>query len=218
MDKGKLKDTLAKGAGELGVELGERSVEMFITYLEELKKWNKKINLTSLSSDHDIVTRHFLDSLTPLRFLGDTKTLLDIGSGGGFPGIPLKIASPGLDVTLVEATEKKVHFLRHIIRLLDLGGIRVMNVRAEDGRVAWKFRRSFDCVTSRAFTDLRQFLGAAWSYVSPGGIILAMKGPKDRKLAGELESMQGRKFDLHEVDVPFADRKTTIVVFHVEHG
>ncbi|MEK7314264.1 MAG: 16S rRNA (guanine(527)-N(7))-methyltransferase RsmG, partial [Deltaproteobacteria bacterium] len=113
-------DILRAGAKELNIEMRESEERAFLIYLEELKKWNEKINLTSLRSDRDITVKHFLDSLTVARFLKDNNvsSLLDIGSGGGFPGIPLKIVMPELKVTLLEAIEKKVNFLKHIIRTL----------------------------------------------------------------------------------------------------
>src|SRR4030067_3464765 len=102
MDEKALEKLLIDGASGLGVLLDARSVAAFITFLRELKAWNKKINLTSIDKDEDIIVRHFLDSLTVCRFLGGTERVLDIGSGAGFPGLPIKIAIPENDVGVLD--------------------------------------------------------------------------------------------------------------------
>ncbi len=215
----KLIKTLRNGAEELGVDLSEGAVALFDAYLNELKVWNRKINLTAIDTDGEIVTKHFLDSLTPHRYLKGATKLLDIGSGGGFPGLPLKIADPALEVALIDCVEKKVHFMRHIIRILGLKGASAVAGRVEDPMIIDKHRGYFDAVISRAFTELKGFLSLAAPYVAPGGMAIAMKGPQYEE---ELHGVEGFKGfsppEVHEVRVPFTDRTTAVIIFRKEAG
>ena len=219
MEQRKITDMLIAGAKELDIEMRESNIKAFSLYLEELKKWNEKINLTSLRSDRDITVKHFLDSLTAARFLKDNKvsSLLDIGSGGGFPGIPLKIVMPKLKITLLEAIEKKVNFLKHIIRTLGLDNIEAIKGRAEDEEIIKTYKNSFDCVISRALSSIKDYINLAKPYIKENGIILAMKGPVEKKLSSELDEYQKHgdySFKLHEIISPFSPSKTTIIIFH----
>jgi len=201
------------GAAELGVDLNETAISAFSVYLEELKAWNRKINLTSIDSDREVIIRHFLDSLTPYRYIKGTERLLDIGAGAGFPGIPLKIADPSIEVTLIDSIGKKVYFMRNIIRKLGLKGIEAISGRVEDKSLIGKYGARFDCVISRAFTGLGRFLELSLPYVRTGGSIVAIKGPsyKDElKGAGKI-GLDGPR--IYEVKVPFEERFTTLVIF-----
>ena len=220
MEQRKIADMLIAGAKELDIEMRESDIKAFSLYLEELKKWNEKINLTSLRSDKDITIKHFLDSLTVVRFLKDNNvsSLLDIGSGGGFPGIPLKIVMPKLKITLLEAIEKKVNFLKHIIRILGLNNIEAIKGRAEDKEIIKAYKSSFDCVISRALSSIKDYIHLAEPYIKEKGIILAMKGPVEKKLSSELNEYQKHRkypFKLHEITPCFSPSKTTIIIFRV---
>lgn len=206
---------LREGASQLGVTLDSGQISQYLLYIEELKKWSKRINLTALKDDRDIVVRHFLDSLIPLRYIKDVETILDIGTGAGFPGLVLKVACPDLRLTLLEPTGKKTHFLRHIVRTLGLEGVEVVNGRAEDKAIIEKNAKSFDCVISRALSELATFYSWAEPYIGEGGTIVAMKGPLDGKLDAELKEIEGAEPRVEEIDIPFSDRKTAIVVFPV---
>ena len=126
-----LEDRIINDARQIGVFLDQKMVQEFLIYLKELKEWNQKINLTSLKTDEAIITTHFIDSLTLIPHLPSSASILDLGSGAGFPGIPLKIAAPAHNITLLEATRKKANFLRHIIRILGLSKTTVVECRAE---------------------------------------------------------------------------------------
>ncbi|MBI5563018.1 MAG: 16S rRNA (guanine(527)-N(7))-methyltransferase RsmG [Deltaproteobacteria bacterium] len=209
---------LTKGATGLGVELPAQAIERFLLYMKELKAWNRRINLTAIDDDSAIITRHFLDSLLPAPYLKDATTLLDIGAGAGFPGIPLKIAMPGLNVTLVDSVTKKVMFMRHVCRTLGLGkDIEAVSARVEDKAVLAKYGASFDAVISRAFSGLGAFLEAAMPYVRPGGLIIAMKGPRAGEELAEAAGVKGvGQPEPHEAAVPFTGRRTTLVIFRKE--
>ncbi len=215
-----MRDTLIKGALELGVELSGLQVERFFVYMEELRKWNEKINLTSIVDEREIIIRHFLDSLALCSFVHDGERLLDMGSGAGFPGIALKIANPSLDVTLMDKVEKKAVFMRHIIRTLELEMIDVVSARADDQRVLAELAGTFDVVVSRAFSGLEDFLSLAIPYIKSGARIIAVKGPKSPALADEVESaskredFQGLTLEgVEEIEIPFSDRAGTAIIF-----
>jgi len=203
---------LAVGAAELGIELDKAQISLYQSYIQELKKWSKRINLTSLTGDKDIVVRHFLDSLIPLPYMTGVDSLLDIGTGAGFPGIVLKIARPQLRLTLIEPTGKKTSFLRHITRTLGLSEVDIINARAEDKAVISNNARKFDCVTSRALSELSAFIEMARPYLKEDGRIIAMKGPRDGKLDAELDDIGDMSAKVDEFTIPFSDRKTSIVV------
>ena len=216
MDEKALEKMLIEGASGLGVLLDARSVAAFMTFLRELKAWNKKINLTSIDKDEDIIVRHFLDSLTVCRFLGGTERVLDIGSGAGFPGLPIKIAMPDTDVVLLDTVTRKVHFIRHIIRTLGLqatGGVEAVSARVEEASIVERYGASFDCVVSRAFSELKNFVAVGLPYLKPGGRLIAMKGPA---YAGELDAVElgGLSVpEVHTVRLPTTHIDTVFVVF-----
>jgi len=166
---------LARGLEALGLSLGEDQQAALLRYLGLLEKWNQVYNLTAVREPERMLTLHLLDSLAVLAALPELPaglSLLDVGSGGGLPGIPLSIAQPGWEVTLLEVSQKKASFLRQACAELGLANARVAQQRLEDfGQNA-----TFDLVISRAFSDLKDFLQGAARLVKPGGLILAMKG------------------------------------------
>jgi 16S rRNA (guanine527-N7)-methyltransferase len=173
-----IEDSLKNGARDVGVTLDQKMVQAFLLYLSELKEWNKKINLTSLKEDEAIVTSHFIDSLSIIPYLPSSATVLDLGSGAGFPGVPLKIAAPALTITLLEATRKKANFLRHIIRILGLSNIAVVEFRAEKFSEEAAANPGFDFVLARAFAPLKTLIRLGYPLVRQGGYLVAMKGEK----------------------------------------
>jgi 16S rRNA (guanine527-N7)-methyltransferase len=207
-----LRAMLRDGARGLGVELPGGSLELFMRYLKELKAWGRKINLTAIESDREIVIRHFLDSLTPYRSLAGVEGLLDIGTGAGFPGLPLKIACPGLKAVLMDSVSKKVFFVRHVIRTLGLDNVEAVCARAEDQGTVERLGKGFDCVITRALSGLDEIVGLALPYLKDNGTIIAMKGPSYLK---ELRGFRREGVSLlavNEVRLPFSDRTTVVIV------
>jgi 16S rRNA (guanine527-N7)-methyltransferase len=189
----RLRDLLRQGSQEVGVSLEDLQIELFGLYLQELLEWNKTFNLTGIRDPEDIVIKHFVDSLTPLPYLEPIGRLLDIGPGAGFPSIPLKIAAPGLEVQLVEASRKKISFLKHIIRILELESVTAMHSRVEDIKLP---DEPFDTIISRAFARLEPLVKIVSPLMKPGNTLVAMFGPTtsedhprlaDRALAESLE-------------------------------
>lgn len=173
------KELLVRGAMQLGVELTAAELGRFYTFSAELKKWSKKINLTAIKDDGDIAVKHLLDSLTLLKVMKGKGTLLDIGSGGGFPAIPVKIVLHDLDVVSVDAVEKKVIFQRHAARLLHLHGFEAVHARGEE--LAARYAGHFNWVVSRAFSDIPTFVKIALPLIKESGKIFAMKGKGGRE-------------------------------------
>lgn len=216
MDDARLISMLQEGAKTLGVPMTPLACGQFMGYLRELKAWNAKMNLTAIERDEDVITRHFLDSITPFGLLKGAAHLLDAGAGAGFPGIPIKIVRPDMAVTLLDSVTKKVLFMRHVIRTLGMGpDIEAVSARLEDRAVVRRYGAAFDAVISRAFTSLPAFLEMSLPYLAPGGVIIAMKGPKaGEEVAGLAGHITGLAFEgVHEVEVPFANRQTALVVF-----
>ena len=178
MDKALCTDLLEQASQQVGVILSNVQIELFWLYLQELVEWNSIFNLTSIQDPKNIIIKHFADSLTPLPYLACSGHLLDIGPGAGFPSIPMKIAAPQLRVHLVEASRKKVSFLKHIIRTLNLQSITAVHSRLEDMELP---EHSFQTIISRAFLHLKPLLKLASPLLEPGNTLVAMLGPTTKK-------------------------------------
>ena len=163
-------------AKTIGIDFDRTQNRLFSAHAAELIKWNRKINLTTLTDPIEVASNHFLDSLVPARFMPPHAEMLDIGSGGGFPGIPLKVLLPELSVTLIDASRKKVSFLKHVIRTLNLDDIEALHIRAEDLADHPSYINRFDVIISRALTSLEFFVSLALPLLACGGLIMALKG------------------------------------------
>ncbi len=170
---------ILNGAQELGITIDERVSALFCSHASELINWNRKINLTAITHPRDIAIKHFLDSLVPAKFIPEGSRLLDIGSGGGFPGIPLKIVKPSLSIHLIDGVRKKANFLKHAIRTLRLDQSQALHIRAENLHKNPDYNHSFDVIISRALTNLESFVKAALPLLANQGRIMAMKGEVD---------------------------------------
>lgn len=207
------RDILIQGAISLGVTLTDLQVECFITYLKELKEWNKRINLTSLEDDVDIIVGLFLDSLLIVEYLEPGYRVLDLGSGAGFPGIPLKIVSPDISMVLVDSSIKRVSFQRHIIRLLGLKDISAIHGRAEELSNRKDMEGGFDMVVSRALFSIEGFFNTALPFLKRDGILIAIKGAKGKE---ELECSGLKErgvWEIREKIRPFDRKKTILLIF-----
>ncbi len=174
----KWKKLLYDGAQALEIHVDSDQVDKFTTHAMELAKWNRKINLTAITDPVEVAVKHFLDSMAPDFMIPWNASLLDIGSGGGFPGIPLKILKPSLSVTLIDASRKKVSFLKHLIRILGLENIEAFHVRAEEFSQQALFAGPFNAIISRALSSTPEFVLMALPLLDKNGIIIAMKGKR----------------------------------------
>ena len=206
---------LTTGATKLGVELGTGQTRRLYDYFTELKRWSRKVNLISKNaSDEEIVENHFLDSLALLDLLGELPTsLLDVGSGAGFPGLVCKAVRPEMQVALVEPRLKRVSFLRHICRLLGLVDIEVHGCRLEEGTIANE--SEFDWVVSRAVAEIGDMLTLCGRFKEYGSAVVCMKGPGYlEELKASADAAQGWHLaDTKAYRLPYSGAQRTLLVF-----
>ncbi len=165
--------TIVEGAQELDIQVQPGQVEQFARHASILAEWNQKVNLTTIVDPLEMAIKHFLDSIVPYEYIQSGSRLLDVGSGSGFPGIALKVMIPTLQVTLVEATRKKVNFLKHVIRELGLKHIEAIHTRIED--LDQHNMTQYDVIVSRAFSDLSKFVTVSLPYLAANGHLIAYK-------------------------------------------
>ncbi len=213
MARNDLQALLTKGAELLGLKLSQSQADSCLIYFDELRKWNQKINLTAIRDERDIIVKHYLDSLSyRTGFTPSPGTLLlDMGSGAGFPALPLRIAFPGIRVTLVESTQKKAAFLRHIIRTLDLSGTEVRVQRVGDLSVSMD--RSFDVVTARAFASMGSALTEGSRFLRPHGVMVLSRGPEEKIDSEVLDDVGMMVISRAEIVLPLSDHRRTLWVF-----
>jgi 16S rRNA (guanine527-N7)-methyltransferase len=205
------------GARRLGVEIDEAVTAAFSIHASELVKWNRKINLTAITDPREIAIKHFLDSLAPAGFISDKARLLDVGSGGGFPGLPLKIFKPNTSVLLIDGVRKKINFLKHVLRALGLENIEARQMRPEILLKDLEYAASFDVIISRALSDLSTFVKSALPLLAKHGTIIAMKGEVDvKELDALFADAAGDQYSL-EIEtygLPSIDSQRSLVIIH----
>ncbi|MDD2447480.1 MAG: 16S rRNA (guanine(527)-N(7))-methyltransferase RsmG [Tissierellia bacterium] len=211
-------DTLVKGVRDLNINLDSNQEESFIRYKELLKKWNEKINITTITDDVEIDQKHFLDSLTPLTtslFNGE-KSLIDIGTGGGFPGIPLKIANPDLNVLLLDSLNKRIIFLNEVVKELGLKNIEALHGRAEELSCNPMYREKFDICISRAVAQLNTLGEYCMPFVKVGGHFISMKGPDVKEELGiskkAIKLLGGQLIDTVYIKIPQSDIVHSLII------
>jgi 16S rRNA (guanine527-N7)-methyltransferase len=209
---------LQQGARLLGIELGDEQFALFDLYQNELLKWNATTNLISEKTAGEIVTRHFLDSLSAAKFITNPNArLVDIGCGAGFPGIPLKIAMPSIQLYLLETNRKKVSFLKHIIRTLNLDQTQTLHDRTENIVQAETWKEKFDIVISRAAFKLSDLLTLGQYFLAPDGLLITLKGPDvsselDTALAGGNPSKIYKLYQ-YDINLPLLGPPRKIIIF-----
>mgnify|MGYP003291515745 FL=1 len=208
-------EILAQKAAEAGLELSEKQLEQFNKYYEMLVETNKVMNLTAITEPEDVAVKHMVDSLLAFDKSFANKTLADVGTGAGFPGIPLKIYCPSLKVTLIDSLGKRLKFLENVIKELGLENISCEHARAEDAGKNKKFREKFDLVTARAVARLSVLSEYCLPLVKTGGMFIALKGSKyaEEILEGEqaLKILGGKILSSEEVKLPGLDDGRAII-------
>jgi 16S rRNA (guanine527-N7)-methyltransferase len=224
-------DILRQGLELMGLAafVSEKACARLLSYVHELKKWNRKMNLIARqANDLQIIEKHFLDSLALLPSLRSwsgagkgpmRSALLDIGTGAGFPGLVLKAACPELEVTLVEPREKRVSFLKHIIRTLQLDTIEVVpgRIAIDQSHPAELQPGRYDFITSRALTDIVTFLEMAAPFCSLGGRMICMKGPQGLEEVEGFQAGGGRRgcrlLEIRDLQLPFSGARRYLLSF-----
>lgn len=212
------KYTMSEGAREMGLELTAEQLKAFICYKDLLLAWNEKMNLTAIVEEQQVAVKHFLDSLALLGKL-DVKVhrrMLDVGTGAGFPGIPVKVCCPWINVVLLDSLKKRVLFLEEVIRQLELTGIEAVHGRAEEKGRDGDFREVFDLVVARAVANLGVLAEYCLPFVKRDGLFVAFKGPEvaeELEASGNaLEILGGSLEAVHQVKLPFAGGDRSLVI------
>jgi 16S rRNA (guanine527-N7)-methyltransferase len=211
-------EKLIAGAQKLGLSLTKEQVTLFQTYYEELIRWNRRVNLTAIVDYEEVQIKHFLDSLTIAPLIGNMSgRLLDVGTGAGFPGVPLKIIFPDIAVTLVESVKKKAAFLDHLVDCLGLDSVEVIAERAETLAHDERHRERFDVAVSRGVADLATLAEITLPFCVVGGIAVAMKkGDIEDEVSGAskaIDVLGGRLREVRPVELAeFAGEARSLVV------
>lgn len=208
---------LKSGAKDFNIDLSEEMLDKFSTYAGLLVEWNEKMNLTAITNEEGIAIKHFLDSLSLFSVLPESANkIIDVGTGAGFPGIPLSIAKNSLNITLLDSLAKRVGFLQEVCTTLKLSNIEAVHGRAEDFGVKKEYREQFDVATARAVAALPVLLEYCLPFVKTGGMFIAMKGPdaadeiKESRKA--LEVLGGEIAEVRNFTLPNSGNERCIVM------
>ncbi len=212
------KSLLLESAQALGIALSEAQTDQFMQYLSLLLEWNEKMNLTAITDPVEVVQKHFIDciSVLPHLDLQGGETMIDVGTGAGFPGVPLKIANPALQVTLLDALQKRLTFLDTLTQSLDLYDVTLVHSRAEDGGQNPDLREQFDLCVSRAVANLAVLLEYCLPFVKVGGKLAALKGPdatqEIEQAQNALQIVGGKVTAVIPITIPHTDLQHQLVL------
>lgn len=210
--------TLIEGVEELNIKLTEDQLNEFKKYKELLLEWNEKINITAITDEKEVDVKHFLDSLTPnlTKLFDGKKSVIDVGTGGGFPGLPLKILNKDLEVTLLDSLNKRIIFLKEVIDSLNLQGIEAIHGRAEELARTEEYREMYDVCISRAVASLDTLSEYCLPFVKKNGYFIAMKGPQveeEVELSRKaIDKLGGKMLRVEKIGIPCSDIYHSLVV------
>ncbi len=212
-----MNDMILRGAERLGIKLTEAQAASLVRYNNILIERNRSVNLTRITEPEEVVTKHFLDSLTTLLTGRVNGRVIDVGTGAGFPGLVLKCAKPEIELTLLDSLNKRISFLRDAAAEMGIkSGIEFIHSRAEDAALSPEHREKYDTVVSRAVANLRALSEWCLPFVRPGGCMLALKGPlaaselDDAKAA--IDILGGSVEGVLKADIPFTELEHKIIV------
>lgn len=216
MEFNEFKEKMIINVDKLGITLSEIQLKQFYNYMNLLIEWNKKINLTAITEPNEIILKHFVDSLTISKYISDGTRVVDVGTGAGFPGIPLKIYRQDIEITLLDSLQKRINFLDEVIRELNLEKIETIHSRVEDFGKDKRYREKFDIATSRAVANLATLSEFLLPLVKVGGKVISMKGSL---IEEELENSKnaikilgGKIEKVDEFNLPNSDISRNIVL------
>lgn len=204
-----MKDILENAFISEGFTLTAQQTEQFVTYYELLMEWNQKMNLTAIEDPVEVSYKHFVDSVCLLRVALDIqkKSMIDIGTGAGFPGVPLKIMEPELDLTLFDSLNKRILFLQEVCQKLQLKDVKAVHGRAEEFGIKLQYRQQYDIATARAVARMPVLLEICLPFVKKGGIFIALKGPElenEIKESGNaLKELGGKVVDVQQFTLAY---------------
>ena len=177
MEKNEFLEFMKEECEKNNIQISNEEIEKLYIYMKEILEWNEKVNVTAIKDEKEFIVKHFIDSLTIEKYITNGEKVLDIGTGEGFPGIPIKITKNKSHVDLVDSVNKKLNVIRDIIPKIKLEDIECIHTRAEDLAKNVKYRESYDVVTSRAVANLTTLVEYMLPFVKVGGKIICMKGP-----------------------------------------
>lgn len=202
---------------EVGIDLTENQYNQFIEYMKLLQEWNEKINLTAITEDEEVIKKHFIDCIKAFKSdaVKNAKTVIDVGTGAGFPGLPIAIMNPNINVTLLDSLNKRINFLNTVVAKLQLKNVVTIHSRAEDGARKVELRENFDVATSRAVANMAVLSEFCLPYVKLNGYFVALKGPaideEIREGKKAIETLGGELESIIEVNIEKSDLKHNIV-------
>ncbi|QPJ86456.1 16S rRNA (guanine(527)-N(7))-methyltransferase RsmG [Sarcina sp. JB2] len=211
-------ELMKNACDSVGMNFDEDKYNKFITYKNLLQEWNEKINLTAITEDEEVIKKHFIDCIKAFseNQFKEAKTLIDVGTGAGFPGLPIAIMREDLNITLLDSLNKRVNFLNIVKNSLNLTNVTTIHSRAEDGARNKELREKFDIATSRAVANMAVLSEFCLPYVKVGGYFIALKGPaitdelNDAKNA--IGTLGGKLIEVIEVSVEGTDLKHNLVI------
>ena len=211
-------EMLINGANQLNINLTTSSAEAMLKFMDFMLEWNEKINLTTITQHDEVIIKHFLDSLTVLATgeIRQNAKVIDIGTGAGFPAIPLRLARPDMKLTMLDSLGKRVNFLKDACKLTDIGNAECLHGRAEDYAQNPDYREAFDVATARSVASLNVLCEYCLPYVKVGGVFMAMKGVEigeELKVAERaIALLGGRVKEVKNCPLPFSDITHSIVM------
>ena len=201
---------------KIDIKFTEEQLNQFYKYMNLLLEWNKKINLTAITDPNEVILKHFIDSLTINKYIKENSTLADVGTGAGFPGIPLKILRPDLKITLVDSLNKRINFLNEVINKLNLVNIETVHSRIEDFGKDKKYREIFDFVTARAVANLAVLSEYLLPIAKVGGQCVCMKGSSvEEELSNgknAIKVLGGKIKNIDEFVLPDSDMSRNVII------
>lgn len=215
MELEEFKEELLNKAKMINIELSEEQVNQFYAYMKMIQEWNEKINLTAILEPKEMILKHFIDSITILGDIKGNAKIVDVGTGAGFPGIPIKIVRPDTEIILLDSLNKRINFLNNVIEELKLNRIKAVHSRAEEFGINNQYRESFDVAVSRAVAPMNILLEYLLPAVKFGGICICMKGPEIdeeiKKSKNALDVLGGKIEKIQKIELVNSGNERTLI-------